>query len=268
MPLQGEIHLRRFVPRALPLATMAEGFALVTHSARLKRGMRAWVLSTFIITAASRTLGAESWNNPPHEKIAGVEHHTFKSASMNVEVGFNIYLPPQYATEKAKRFPVIYYLHGIKGNESSYLDYAHLLDQATKSGGVAPTILIFANGGETSFFSDSPDHSVMGETIIVRELVPYIDQHYRTIPAAHARSLHGFSMGGFGALKFAFKYPEMFQSVVSYAAILPDAKTFAAKERKVFQKAFGDEAGFAKNDPFQLLQENASKLRGQKVQLV
>jgi len=75
-------------------------------------------------------------------------------------------------------------------------------------------------------------------------------------------------MGGFGALKFAFKYPEMFRSVVSYAAVLPDARTFQKKERKVFEKAFGNEAGFARNDPFQVLQQNASKLSGEEIQIV
>lgn len=210
----------------------------------------------------------ESWNNPPKERIPGVEHGVLRSPSMNVDVGFNIYLPPQYAKEKQQRFPAIYYLHGIKGSESSYLDYARLLDQAIKSGALAPIILVFANGGETSFFSDSPDRTVMGETVVIRELLPHIDQHYRTISKAGGRSVHGFSMGGFGALKFAFKYPDRFGSVVSYGAILPDAKTFAKNEPKIFQKAFGNEAGFAANDPFQLLQQNASKLQNQKIQIV
>jgi len=210
----------------------------------------------------------ENWNNPPKEKIAGLDHGTFRSASMNVDVGFNIYLPGQYAKQNQQRFPVIYYLHGIKGNESSYLDYARLLEQAIKSGAAPHMILVFANGGETSFFSDSPDRNVMGETVIIRELIPQIDQHYRTISSASGRSVHGFSMGGFGALKFAFKYPDLFGSVVSYGAILPDAKTFAKKEPKIFEKAFGNEAGFAANDPFQLLQQIAAKLQNTKIQIV
>jgi len=210
----------------------------------------------------------ENWNNPPKEKVQGVEHATFRSASMKVDVGFNIYLPPQYAGENQQRFPVIYYLHGIKGNESSYLDYARLLDHAIKSGAVRPMILVFANGGETSFFSDSPDRTAMGETVVIRELIPHIDQHFRTIGSPTARSVHGFSMGGFGALKFAFKYPDLFGSVVSYGAILPDAKTFAKKESKIFEKAFGNEAGFAANDPFSLLDQNSSKLQSAKIQIV
>ena len=75
-------------------------------------------------------------------------------------------------------------------------------------------------------------------------------------------------MGGFGALKFAFEYPDLFGSVVSYGAILPDAKTFAKKESRIFEKAFGNEAGFARNDPFQLLQQNAVRLRSTKIQIV
>ena len=94
-----------------------------------------------------------------------------------------------------------------------------LLDQAIKSEAVPPMILVFANGGETSFFSDSPDRTVMGETVVIRELIPHIDQHYRTIPSASGRSVHGFSMGGFGALRLAAKYPERFRAAGGHSSI-------------------------------------------------
>src|SRR5262245_39790216 len=109
--------------------------------------------------------GDENWNHPPDEKISGLRHGTFDSASMKVSVGFNIYLPAEYSTPETTRFPLIYYLHGIKGHESSYLAYARLLDRAISAKAIRPMILVFANGGSTSFFSDSPDGSIMGETV-------------------------------------------------------------------------------------------------------
>jgi enterochelin esterase-like enzyme len=218
----------------------------------------------FLITIAARP---EDWNNPSREKIPGLQHGTFQSASMKVEVGFNIYLPPDYAALKASRFAVIYYLHGLKGHESSYVDYARLLNSAVAARAVHPMILVLANGGSTSFFSDAPDGSIMGETVIIRELIPHIDGHYRTMASAKGRALHGFSMGGFGALKFAFKYPEMFGAVVTFDALLPDAKALRGEEKKLFTKMFEDDAGFAKSDPFAWLQNNAGKLRAQSIQI-
>jgi enterochelin esterase-like enzyme len=217
------------------------------------------MLGVFALVALSAS--ASDWNHPPNEKIPGVEHGAFRSASMKVDVGFNIYLPPGYSSEGEKRFPVIYYLHGIKGHESSYLRYARVLNSAISSKTVKPIILVFANGGETSFFSDSPDGSVMGETVVIRELIPHIDAKYRTIASGSGRAIHGFSMGGSGALKLGLKYPEMFSVIVTYDALLSDAKRFRAEEKKLFTKMFGDEAGFAKNDPFALLEQNKAKLQ-------
>jgi enterochelin esterase-like enzyme len=99
-------------------------------------------------------------------------------------------------------------------------------------------------------------------------LIPHIDGHYRTIASASGRGLHGFSMGGFGALKLTFKYPELFGAVVSYDALLSDAKRFRKEEEKLFLKIFGNEAGFASNDPVELLRKNAAKIENESIQIV
>ena len=211
------------------------------------------------LTTATAT-AKDSWNSPPRRADTAIQHGTFQSRALKTEVGFNICLPPEYKANATQRFPVIYYLHGYEGNESSYLEYAKYWHQALKQYG--PVILVFANGGESSFFTDAPDGSVPGETVVVRELVPNIDQKYRTVATAAGRSLHGYSMGGFGALKFAFKYPDMFGSVVAYGATLSEAPEFKKHLGKVYTKMFGnDSKGFAENDPFSLLEKNAEKIR-------
>lgn len=185
---------------------------------------------------------------------------------MKTEVGYNICLPPEYSQEK-KRLPVIYYLHGYKGNESSYLEYADYWRQSLSRSG--PTILVFVNGGETSFFCDSADGSIRGESVI-KELISHIDQTYRTMAQRAARSLHGYSMGGFGALKLAFKYPDMFGSVVAYGATLGSAQEMEKHLGKVYAKMFGgDKARFEANNPLALAEHNAEKIRqGTRVQLM
>jgi endo-1,4-beta-xylanase len=213
------------------------------------------IIGTSLTTITACAEG--SWNNPPKQRVAGLEHRTFRSPSMKVEVGYNICLPPEYRDEK-KRFPVIYYLHGYKGNESSYLEYA---DYWRESLARQPTILVFVNGGETSFFCDSVDGTIRGETV-VKELIAHTDQTYRTVAQRPGRSLHGYSMGGFGALKLAFKYPDMFGCVVAYGATLSTAEETKKHLAKIYKTMFGDDkTRFEANNPLTLLENNANAIR-------
>jgi len=157
------------------------------------------------------------WVNVPTNPPPGVQHHILHSAAMNRDVGFNVYLPPDYETSAGTRYPVIYWLHGSGGNESGGLPEAAKLHAAIVAGQIPPTIMVFPNGGGKSEYRDWREQNVMPETMIIRELIPYIDEHYRTKAAPFGRALEGMSMGGNGALKLALKYPEMFGSVVAVA---------------------------------------------------
>jgi pimeloyl-ACP methyl ester carboxylesterase len=85
-------------------------------------------------------------------------------------------------------------------------------------------IVVFVNGGRGSNYYDwsTPEHGpdspfpIMSESIIIQELIPFVDSHFRTIPFRGGRAVEGFSMGGYGAVKFALEYPELFCSAVSY----------------------------------------------------
>jgi endo-1,4-beta-xylanase len=150
------------------------------------------------------------WNNPKDLGIAGLTHGTIESASMRRKVGFNIYLPPQYGKEPLRRFPVVYYLHGSTGNEGSDAGLARNVDAAIASGRIAPVIYVFPNGGAGSYYRDSTVSYVRAETMLVHELLPFVDQNYRTIDRPSARGICGFSMGGSGAIRLVLKYPGLF----------------------------------------------------------
>ena len=231
--------------------------------------MREWLVGVALCgVLAVHGVGAEAkaWNNPLKGKNPGLEHHTFQSPKMGIAVGYNICLPREYRAEPSRRFPVVYYLHGYEGNESSYIDYAKYWQ--AESARIPPCILVFANGGGTSFFSDSPDGSVMGETV-VKELVAAIDSGYRTVPQPAGRSLHGYSMGGFGALKLGFKYPDMFGSVVAYGATLSTPEEMQEHLGKVYKRTFGSRAQFEANDPLAILETHADAIRaGVAVQMI
>jgi endo-1,4-beta-xylanase len=139
---------------------------------------------------------------------------------MRRTVGFCLYLPPQYEKEPNRRFPVVYFLHGSTGTESSDAGFARYVDAAISSGRVAPVIYVFPNGGAGSFYRDWPDSYVRAETMLIRELIPFIDQHVRTIDQSSARGICGFSMGGSGAIRLVLKYPGLFCTAASLAAAI------------------------------------------------
>lgn len=203
----------------------------------------------------------ESWVNPPDKEWPGVRHRTFRSASMKRDVGYNIYLPPGYEGTET-RFPAAYYLHGMTDCESTHLELMGILHDAIKAGKIEPMILVYTMGGRTGWFTDAADGSVMSETLIIKELIPHVDATTRTIAAREGRALQGWSMGGFGALKFGFKHPEMFSSVVSYGGGFVKVDRFQGRMADLMKRTFGTPEGFLKNAPRHWARTNAEKIRG------
>ncbi len=140
----------------------------------------------------------------------------FNSTSVGETVGYTIYLPPSYYTSN-KEYPVIYFLHGSLGNECNYVSTKNAggtvnsVIRLVEDGKIPETIFVAPNGGALSFYKG------VSETMIINELIPFIDDKYRTISNRSGRGLEGFSMGGFGTTQFGFKYPEMFCSIVPMA---------------------------------------------------
>jgi enterochelin esterase-like enzyme len=149
-----------------------------------------------------------------------VQHVTFVSRYMGQRSwGFNIFLPPRYTTMTNRRFPVVYFCHGYGDDENTWVQRGLPLRlQAAMIAERSPNmIMVFVNGGKESGFNNLGP-SDMVESYVVKELIPYIDSHYRTIPNRSGRAIEGFSMGGYAALKFAYKYPQLFSDVVAYSA--------------------------------------------------
>ena len=204
------------------------------------------------------------WVNPADSLPAGARHETFHSPAMNCDVGYCIYLPPGYADGNA-RYPVLYWLHGRGGNELTGLHYVPLLNQAIVSGRIPPMLMVIVNGGADTMYCDSVDRTIMADSAIARELIPYIDSHYRTIAKREGRVIEGFSMGGAGALKFAFKYPELFCSAVGGAPALNQSwermidSDHAERTRRMFAN---DRRVFESERVVTWLKKNADRIRG------
>lgn len=182
---------------------------------------------------SNQTNTEDMWVTAPVPELPpGVTHHTFPSASMQRDVGYCIYLPPGYTADKERRYPVIYHLHGAGGNETRSVYSASVLHEGILAGKLPEIIMVFPNGGRSTMYQDSGDGRFMAETMMIKELIPHIDQTYRTIADRKARCIEGFSMGGRGSTNLAMKYPQMFGSLfnqsgnvyhVSESANLPNA---------------------------------------------
>jgi enterochelin esterase-like enzyme len=170
---------------------------------------------------------------PAHSASEGVTHHILHSEKMNRDVGFNILVPPGYETS-GQRYSVIYNLHGATGNEHCK-GYAPKIMAMMKEGKVTPAIWVFPNGAQGSMWRDGPEGNPFAtyvDTFVIKELIPHIDSHWRTLTTRESRAVNGFSMGGYGSVRFAFKYPEMFCACLSISGGAFEPKDEAERQAK------------------------------------
>jgi len=246
---------------------------LVATSILLFYSLQAQVLGPDVDTAIHKGLAETVWVNQPKpgQLPAGVRHLTYYSPSMRHDVGYCIYLPPDYQTAKESRYPVIYNLHGAGGNELHGFEQAVLLDKGIRAGKLPPMILVMPNGGKSTFYKDSYDGKFMGETNIVRELIPHIDKTYRTIAARRGRAIEGFSMGGRGSTHLAIKFPEMFCSLFNQAGNVPHImEAFDPSKPQSYPNFYlgPDKSRYPDNDVYYLLKKNVEKIKsGLRVQV-
>lgn len=149
----------------------------------------------------------------PRVEGSGLSFHTFRSQAAGTEVSFHMYAPPAYAADPDRRFPVVYWLHGSGGGISGISRLSSRVDDAVATGRVPPFLLVFVNGLRMGMYVDWANGRAPLETVIVQELRPHVDANWRTIATREGRLLDGFSMGGYGAGRFGFRYPELFRSV-------------------------------------------------------
>ena len=193
---------------------------------------------------------------------AGVKHETFFSKSMQRDVGYLIYLPPGYERDQ-KRYPVLYWLHGLGGTEYRFPELAVRVDKAIAEKKVPPMIVAFPNAGAWAFYTDSPDGKILAETAVIKEFIPHVDETYRTIAARQGRMLQGYSMGGYGALKLALKHPELFSSVAAGAPAMLDAESLGSRHGYILQRMFNNDAMlYTANRPLEIARQRAGEIRG------
>jgi S-formylglutathione hydrolase FrmB len=181
-------------------------------------------------------------------------------------VPYCVILPPSYDASKTSRYPVLYFLHGLGGNAETLIDSGGLdmIEDLWQRKQIGEFLIVTPNAGR-SFYINSRDGRVRYQDFFIREFLPYIEMHYRILRDPKHRGISGVSMGGYGALRFAFLYPGLFGSVSAHSPALvenpPRARVSNMQEMAITRflgSAFGvpfDPDYWNRESPFTIVRE-------------
>lgn len=206
-----------------------------------------------------------------------IDCNALNSRILKHPVHYCVYLPAGYdsgaAAAPPRKFPVLYFLHGLGDNEQSLFNSGGwtVLDDLRQRHKIGEYLIVAPEGGRT-FYINSADGRVRYSDFFLQEFIPQIEAKYHIEKGRASRAISGISMGGYGALRFAFGHPDLFSAVSAQSAALftespqeiDNASRAGAQIGKVLAPVFGDPISVAhwkKNDPFFLATKNAAELR-------
>ena len=205
--------------------------------------------SVLLITAAAVLSLSAQFNNERRRSdlspivLPGgsrIEFKSFDSKAINGPAHYSIFLPPSFPKELSRTYPVIYFLHGLNNDETSwtverysrvpsaveqepaaqrYGDMQLELEQMMTSGKIPELIMVHPRG-DSSFYCNSIDGSKRYEDLLTQEFIAHMETDYRAGKGRENRAIAGTSMGGYGALKIAMKYPDRYAAVVGQSPII------------------------------------------------
>ena len=124
------------------------------------------------------------------------------------------FLPASFDQDKTRRYPVLYFLHGLGDNEQSLLNFGgwDVVSELRSKGKIGDFVILAPGAGHT-FYINSENGKVRYEDFLVKEFMPAMEKKYHVEGTRATRGITGVSMGGYGALRLAFKYPDEFAAV-------------------------------------------------------
>ena len=173
-----------------------------------------------------------------------VQNLKLNSKLMARELPYRVILPDDYSSTETKRYPVVYLLHGLTGHFDNWTDRTKLAEYSKSFG----YIIVTPEGNDGWYTDSASSPTEKYESYIVKELVPEIDQKFRTIADRDHRAIAGLSMGGYGSIKFGLKYPAMFSLVGSFSGAL-GAASFNEKNAGGIGKSIDVIYGPAESEP-------------------
>jgi S-formylglutathione hydrolase FrmB len=184
----------------------------------------------------------------------------FQSESLGEQRFFNVLLPPDY-DKSTSRYPVLYLLHGYGDDHTAWSYMTNLSHYAARY----QMIIVMPDGSKSFYVNSAADPKAKFEDFIIKDLIPYVDSQFRTIPLPRARAVAGLSMGGYGAAFLGLKHWRRFAAFGSFSGAIgishemprTPANAEAAKRTAQMQAMFGPQGSPERvaRDPFALLEK-------------
>lgn len=169
-----------------------------------------------------------------------IEGLSMTSSLLAQEVKYSVILPEDYFVSK-KSYPVVYLLHGLGDNESSWLEYGRIsqvADQAVRQKQIVPMIFVMPQGFR-NYYVNEYTGKFLYEDMFIKELVPLIDKQYRTLADKEHRATMGYSMGGFGALVLPLRNPDVFTICVPLSISVRTDEQYKTEEASGWDDQWG-----------------------------
>ncbi len=168
-----------------------------------------------------------------------LEGKTLQSSILGKDVRYTIYLPADYETSE-RSYPVVYLLHGYTDDDTGWLQFGEInryADQAIADGAIPPMIIVMPDGG-VSWYINSYDGKVKYEDFFIQEFMPFIEKTYRIKAEKQYRGVAGLSMGGYGTLIYALKYPDLFAAAAPLSAAVSDDESITTMDQETWNRIF------------------------------
>ncbi len=160
---------------------------------------------------------------PSIATTARIECNSLPSKILAHPVNYCMVLPPSYDADKARKFPILYFFHGLGDNEQIFVHGgAFNLVQDLWERGQIGEFLIATPNADATFYINARDGQVRYEDFLVQEFLPGMEARYRMRPGRANRAVSGVSMGGYGALHLAFRHPQLFSAVSAHSPAIVD----------------------------------------------
>lgn len=169
-----------------------------------------------------------------------IEQDSVKSKILNQSVSYSVYLPDGYDTDQ-RSYPVIYLLHGYGDNHTTWIEKGNIswhADGAIKSGKIPPVIIVMPDAG-VSMYVNSFDNKNNYEDFFIKEFIPSIESSYRIKKNKNSRGIMGHSMGGWGCMLYALKYPDLFVASAPMSAGIHDDNDIITYDDNRWEIVFG-----------------------------
>ncbi len=176
------------------------------------------------------------------------ENLNIHSKILGRDVPYAIYLPAGY-DQSTERYPVVYLLHGFSDNETAWIQYgevAETADRAIANRDIPPMIIVMPDAKVTWYLNDKAGRDRY-EDMAFQEMIPYIDNTYRTRAQKEFRAVAGLSMGGFGSLIWSLHHPDMFAACAAFSPGVFTDQQIRDLPADQYKTWFGDLFGAGKN---------------------